>query len=89
MTHHIDTIATGLIDNAIARNAVTFNRHGVGSFTIDAATEALFTFDKKYHVYDGLMDGPVAGNFQVRQSSKRRAAYIIFNIDEPEIEYAA
>lgn len=78
---------TRLIETAIMNGTVRHNRHGVGGFDITPTDAAQFTFDKKYNVCDGLIVGPVGGNFQVRNASKRRAAYITFCIDEPIIEF--
>lgn len=81
-------IGTRLIETAISNRAVRYNRHGVGGFNITPADAALFAFDKKYNVCDGIINGPVGGSFQVRNVGKRRAAYITFCIDEPIIEFA-
>ena len=84
MKEQIDLAIERLIDQALAEKLVTFDKHGVGGFDLNAELLPVgITFDR-LGLYDAiLLNGN--GSAQVRKRKNGRTS-IVFNID-PIVEY--
>lgn len=67
------------------RDVVTYNRHGVGSFTLDPAMLPAGLPLDRYGCYDSFI---LNGNGSAQTHKRGGRCYITFNID-PEVEYHA
>lgn len=74
-----------LIDQALAEKVVTYNRYGVGSFTLDPSMLPADLPVDRYGCYDSFI---LSGNGSAQTRNKGGRCYIMFDID-PEVTYNA
>ena len=74
-----------LIDQALAEKVVTYNRHGVGSFSLDPSLLPADLPTDKYGCYDSII---LSGNGSAQTRNKGGRCYIMFDID-PEFTIEA
>jgi len=74
-----------LIDQALAEKVVTYNRYGVGGFTLDPSLLPADLPIDRYGCYDSII---LSGNGSAQTHKRGGRCYITFNID-PEVNYCA